>query len=75
MLVDLRLSAQVRVWTDSIVAFAIALRRGIGKKTTRGVEVLVVQDMPKTGRVNMRRVSGELNLANLFDERQDAARN
>ena len=60
MMADLGLSAQVRVWTDSNAAKAIASRRGLGK--TRYVE-LWLQEMTKSGRVNMRRILGEQNLA------------
>ena len=64
MMADLGLRAQVRVWTDSSAAKAIASRRGLGK--TRHVELkyLLLQKVTKSGRVKMRRVSGEHNLAN-----------
>ena len=63
LLVDLGVQAEVNVWTDSNGARAIASRRGLGK--TRHVELkyLWVQEMTNSGRVKMRRVPGELNLA------------
>ena len=63
MKADLDLSAQVRVWTDSNAAKAIASRRGLGK--TRHVELkyLWLQEVTKSGRVKMRRVAGEQNLS------------
>ena len=63
MMADLGVTTQVRVWTDSNAAKAIASRRGLGK--TRHVELryLWLQEMTKSGRVNMRRIPGEQNLA------------
>ena len=63
MKADLGLSAQVRVWTDSNAAKAIASSRGLGK--TRHVELkyLWLQEVTMSGRVKMRRVPGEQNLA------------
>ena len=59
MMMDLGVSAQVRVWTDSNAAKAIASRKGLGK--TRHVELkfLWLQEVTKSGRVKMRRVPGE----------------
>ena len=61
----LGMSAQVRVWTDSNAAKAIASRRALGKTKTRHVELKHVwlQEVTKSGRVKMRRVPGEQNLA------------
>ena len=58
MMADLGVTAQVRVWTDSNAAKAIASRRGLGK--TRHVELrfLWLQEM-----IKMRRIPGEQNLA------------
>ena len=63
MMADLGVTTQVRVWTDSNAAKAIASRRGLGK--TRHVELryLWLQEMTKSGRVKMRRIPGERNLA------------
>ena len=63
MMADLGVATQVRVWTDSNAAKAIASRRGLGK--TRHVELryLWLQEMTKSGRVKMRRIPGEQNLA------------
>ena len=63
MMADLGVTTQVRVWTDSNAAKAIASRRGLGK--TRHVELryLWLQEMTKSGRVKMRRIPGEQNLA------------
>ena len=63
MMADLGVTTQVRVWTDSNAAKAIASRRGFGK--TRHVELryLWLQEMTKSGRVKIRRILGEQNLA------------
>ena len=63
MMADLGVTTHVRVWTDSNAAKAIASRRGLGK--TRHVELrcLWLQDVTKSGRVKMRRIPGEQNLA------------
>ena len=60
---DLGVTTHVRVWTDSNAAKAIASRRGLSK--TRHVELryLWLQEMTKSGRVKMRRIPGEKNLA------------
>ena len=58
---DLGLSAQVRGWTDSKAATAIASKRRVAKNTgTRSLRYSWLLDMTKTGRVNMRRVVGEV---------------
>ena len=64
MMADLGVTTQVRVWTDSIAANARVSRRGLGK--TRHVELryLWLQEVTKSGRVKMRRIPGEQNLAN-----------
>ena len=68
MVADLGVTAQVRVWTDSNAAKAIASRRGLDK--TRHVELryLWLQEMTKSGRVKMRRITGEQNLADHLTE-------
>ena len=63
MMSDLGVTTQVRVWTDSNAAKAIASRRGLGK--TRHVELryLWLQEETTSGRVKMRRIPGEQNQA------------
>ena len=60
MMADLGVTTHVRIWTDSNAAKAIASRR-----KTRHVELryLWLQDVTKSGRVKMRRIPGEQNLA------------
>ena len=63
MMADLGVTTHVRVWTDSNAAKATASRRGLGQ--TRHVEFryLWLEDVTKSGRVKMRRIPGEQNLA------------
>ena len=63
MMADMGVTTQVRVWTDSNAAKAIASRRGLDE--TRHVELkyLWLQEMTKSGTVKMRRIRGEQNLA------------
>ena len=63
LFMDLGLSVQVRVWTDSMASKALASRKGLGKNRHVELRYLPLQDMTKTGRVKMRRVLGRLNVA------------
>ena len=63
MMEDLGVTTQVRVWTDSNAAKAIASRRGLGKTWHVELRYLWLQDVTKSGRVKMRRIPGEQNLA------------
>ena len=63
MMADLGVTTQVRVWTDSNAAKAIASRRGLGKARHVELRYLWLQEMTKSGRVKMRRIPGEQNLA------------
>ena len=62
IITDLGVATQVRVWTDSNAAKAMASRRGLGK--TRHVELrcLWPQEVTMSGRVKVRRIPGEQNL-------------
>ena len=63
MMMDLELGSQVRVWTDSNAAQAIASRKGLGK--TRHIELKYqwLQEVTKSRRVKMKRTPGVQNLA------------
>ena len=63
MMADLGVTTQVRVWTDSNAAKALASRRGLGKTPHVELRYLWLQEMTKSGRVKMRRIPGEQNLA------------
>ena len=63
MMMDLELGSQVRVWTDSNAAQAIASRKGLGK--TRHIELKYqwLQEVTKSRRAKMKRTPGVQNLA------------
>ena len=63
MMTDLGLSARVRVWTDSNAAEAIVSRRGRGKSRLTEMNCLWLHEVTKSGRVKMKRVTGEQHLA------------
>ena len=60
---DLGWKVMVRIWTDSSVAKAVASRRGLGKLRHVELKWLWVQDMVKEGRVKLRTVRGDENVA------------
>ena len=60
---DLGMKMRVAVWTDSDACRSVANRRGLGKLRHVEVKYLWVQDVVKEGRVEMRRVKGEYNIA------------
>ena len=68
MMTDLVLSAQVRVWTGSNAATAIASRRGFGKIRHVELKFLWLQEVTKSGGVKKRRVPGEQKLVGPFNE-------
>ena len=53
----------VRICTDSNAGRSVASRRGLGKLRHMEVKYLWVQDLVKDGRLEVRRVNGEENLA------------
>ena len=59
MMTDLGLSAQVRVWTDSIAAKAILSRTGLGKTRHNEFEYWWLQEVTKFWRVKMKRLPKE----------------
>ena len=63
LMADMGEDMGVRVWTDSNAGRSVASRRGLGKLRHMEVKYLWVQDLVKDGRLEIRRVSGENNLA------------
>ena len=63
MAADLGEELAVRVWTDSTAGRAVAGRKGLGKLRHLETKYLWVQDLVRSGRLEVRRVSGERNLA------------
>ena len=63
---DFGLRMPVRVWTDSSAALGIAGRSGLGKLRHLETHTLWVQEKVRTGAIQVRRVRGEVNPADLF---------
>ena len=60
---DLGWKAEIRLWTDSSAAKAIGNRRGLGKLHHVELKWLWVQDVVKEGRVKLKTVKGNENVA------------
>ena len=60
---DLGWKMDVRIWTDSNAAKAVGPRRGLGKLRHVELKWSWVQDMVKEGRVKLRTVRGDENVA------------
>ena len=63
---DLGIHLPVRVWTDSSAALGIASRSGLGKLRHLETHTLWVQEAVRTGKIELRKVWGEVNPADLF---------
>ena len=66
LLQDLGVGAQLRVWTDSSAAVGICNRQGLGKLRHLDTHTLWIQQAVRTGRVDLRKVLGERNPADLL---------
>ncbi len=66
LLSDLGASVPLRVWTDSSAAVGICQRQGLGKLRHLDTQTLWVQQAVRTGRVDLRKVLGERNPADLL---------
>ena len=60
---DLGMDLKVRIWTDSTTGKSIASRRGLGKLRHVELRWLWVQEVIKAGRIEVRKVKGEDNVA------------
>ena len=63
---DLGIVLPVRVWTDSSAAMGICARQGLGKLRHIATHTLWVQDKIRTGAMELRKVRGEVNPADIF---------
>ena len=63
---DLGIELPVRVWTDSSAAIGICTRQGLGKLRHLDTRTLWVQQAVRTGTIDLRKVLGEVNPADLF---------
>ena len=63
---DLGMKVGVRVWTDSSAAMGICGRSGLGKLRHVQTHTLWVQERVRTGAIQLRKVNGLVNPADLF---------
>ena len=66
LLRDLGVSVGLRVWTDSSAAVGICSRQGLGKLRHLDTHTLWVQQAVRSRRVDLRKVAGEVNPADLL---------
>ena len=66
LLRDLGIDVELRVWTDSSAAIGICSRQGLGKLRHLDAHTLWIQQAVRSKRVDLRKVPGEANPADLF---------
>ncbi len=66
LLRDLGVELPLRVWTDSSAAIGICTRQGLGKLRHLDTHTLWIQQAVRTRRVDLRKVAGESNPADLL---------
>ena len=66
LLEDLGQKVPVRVWTDSSATLGICARQGLGKLRHVDTQSLWIQQAVRSGAVELRKVRGEANPADLF---------
>ncbi len=66
LLKDLGVEVPLRVWTDSSAAIGICTRQGLGKLRHLDTHTLWIQQAVRTKRVDLRKVGGEVNPADLL---------
>ena len=66
LLEDLGIKVGARVWTDSSAAIGVANRSGLDKIHHLETHTLWVQQHVKSGAVELRKVNGKVNPADLF---------
>ena len=66
LLRDLGIHVALRVWTDSSAAIGICSRQGLGKLRHLDTHTLWIQQAVRSKRVDLRKVAGEVNPADLF---------
>ena len=74
LLRDLGIDVPVRVWTDSFAAVGICSRQGLGKLRHIDTHTLWVQQAVRSKRIELRKVSGEVNPADLFTKHSQIGR-
>ena len=66
LLADLGVHIPLRVWTDSSAAIGICSRQGLGKLRHLETHMLWVQQAVRSRRIDLRKIAGEENPADLF---------
>ncbi len=66
LLRDLGIDIPIRVWTDSSAAVGICSRQGLGKLRHLDTHTLWVQQAVRSKKIDLRKVDGEVNPADLF---------
>jgi hypothetical protein len=66
IMADFGLKVPVRVWTDSSAAIGISTRSGLGKLRHLETHTLWVQEKVRGGAIQVRKVRGDVNPADLF---------
>jgi len=66
LLKDLGVELPIRLWTDSSAAIGICSRQGLGKVRHLDTYTLWVQQAVRSGRINLKKVRGDSNPADLF---------
>ena len=66
LLKDLGIEVPLRVWTDSSAAIGICSRQGLGKLRHLDTHTLWIQQAVRLGRVDLRKIDGEVNPADLL---------
>ena len=72
LLQDLGVVIPLRVWTDSSAAIGICSRQGLGKLRHLDTHTLWIQQAVRTGRVDLRKVPGEQNPADLLTKHSNS---
>ena len=66
LLADLGVTLPLRVWTDSSAAIGICNRQGLGKLRHLATHLLWIQQAVRSRRIDLRKVHGAANPADLF---------
>ena len=69
---DLGIKAPLRVWTDSSAAIGICSRQGLGKMRRLDTHTLWIQQAVRSKRIDLRKISGEENPADLLTKHSSA---
>ena len=72
LLRDLGVTLPLRVWTDSSAAIGICSQKGLRKLRHLDTRTIWIQQAVRTGRVDLRKVPGEQNPADLLTEHSNS---